>query len=178
MIAEAFADEQWLPVVGYEGLYEVSDHGRVRSCDRVVGRGSGSYTLPGRVLMQRSDRTGRPLLDLMKAGKRRTIKVQRMVLEAFVGPRSEGLECCHYNDIPTDNRLSNLRWDTSTANHLDAVRNGVHPMARKTHCKHGHPFTAENTLTNGAGARECRTCKRERWWQWHQKREIDCEPQG
>lgn len=50
--------------------------------------------------------------------------VHQLVLEAFVGPRPDGLVCCHDNDVKTDNRLSNLRYDTQAANCADAVRNG------------------------------------------------------
>lgn len=51
--------------------------------------------------------------------------VHHLVLEAFVGPRPVGMECCHGNGIPTDNRLANLRWDTRKANRDDAVRHGT-----------------------------------------------------
>jgi hypothetical protein len=70
-----------------------------------------------------------------------------------------GLEACHLNDVATDNRLDNLRWDTRSANKRDTVRNGLHSQARKTHCKRGHEFTAENTYIRPDGARTCRRCK-------------------
>jgi DNA-binding transcriptional regulator YiaG len=47
-----------------------------------------------------------------------------MVLETFVGPRPAGMECCHANDTQSDNRLSNLRWDTHKENCRDRARNG------------------------------------------------------
>jgi hypothetical protein len=48
----------------------------------------------------------------------------QLVLEAFVGPCPPGMECCHGNDIPDDNRIENLRWDTPKSNGEDRVRNG------------------------------------------------------
>ena len=51
-------------------------------------------------------------------------QVHRLILETFVGPCPDGMECCHYNGDPTDNRLENLRWDTRSNNRLDAVRHG------------------------------------------------------
>ena len=51
--------------------------------------------------------------------------VHHLVLEAFVGPRPEGTECCHGNGIRSDNRLCNLRWDTHKENYADAVRHGT-----------------------------------------------------
>lgn len=50
--------------------------------------------------------------------------LHRLILETFVGPCPPGMQCCHYNDIKTDNRLENLRWDTPEANMRDALRNG------------------------------------------------------
>jgi len=87
--------------------------------------------------------------------------IHHLVLEAFVGPRPPGTECCHRNDIKTDNRLENLRWDTSSANMYDRVRNGIHPMSRKTHCKNGHPFDAANTGIGQRGNRWCRQCNKD-----------------
>jgi hypothetical protein len=78
-----------------------------------------------------------------------------------VGPRPEGLEGCHWNDDPTDNRVDNLRWGTRSANVLDSVRNGTHHMARRTHCPQGHAYTPENTyLYPPDGRRACRECRR------------------
>ena len=58
--------------------------------------------------------------------------VHALVLEAFVGPCPDGLECCHENDDPTDNRLENLRWGTQKANAADAMRNGRKDSVRGT----------------------------------------------
>ncbi len=65
---------------------------------------------------------------------------------------------------PSDNRLSNLRWDTRLANHADKVAAGT---SKKTHCKHGHEFTPENTrmctaLTTGYVYKRCITCTKKR----------------
>ena len=49
-----------------------------------------------------------------------------MVLETFVGPCPKGMEACHNNDIKTDNRLSNLRWDTKSNNTFDAINHNKH----------------------------------------------------
>ncbi|ORC02701.1 hypothetical protein B1T48_16980 [Mycobacterium persicum] len=124
--------EQWRPVVGYEGLYEVSDVGRVRSLARtVLHPHSGRYTLCGRILSPHPDGCGYLKVRLHRDGQGRTRKVHQLVLEAFVGPRPAGLECCHADDDKTNNRLSNLRYDTRSANMLDQVRNGRHRWARQ-----------------------------------------------
>lgn len=125
-------NENWLPVPTWEGFYEVSDQGRVRSVDRVIEHPtSGSSFWKGRILKQSAaGRSGHLVVTLIDSvGRRRRVaKVHQLVLEAFVGPRADGMECCHANDIPADNRLSNLRWDTHAANTQDQVRNGRHNM--------------------------------------------------
>ncbi len=62
-----------------------------------------------------------------------TKKVHHLVLEAFVGPRPEGMVCCHQNDDPADNRLENLRWDTPASNNQDAIRNGCALFGEDNH---------------------------------------------
>ena len=70
-------------------------------------------------------RDGYQLINLKTALGRRTIRIHRLVLETYVGPCPEGMEACHNNGDSFDNRLENLRWDTRSANNLDAVRHGT-----------------------------------------------------
>ncbi|AEK09646.1 HNH endonuclease [Mycobacterium phage Mozy] len=93
---------------------------------------------------------------------RRKSLVHVLVLEAFVGPRPEGMNACHNNGIPNDNRVENLRWDTPSENNRDLIRHGTHVQARKTHCPQGHEYTPENTrlyLYEGGWRRYCRACQ-------------------
>lgn len=118
------SDERWLPVVGYEGLYEVSDLGRVRLLDRMVSGWRGlQHKLPGRLSRARSLSRGvYRKVALTKNGVWALRPIHQLVLEAFVGPRPEGMVCCHNNGIGGDNRLANLRWDTPASNTADRVR--------------------------------------------------------
>ena len=152
------AAETWKPIPGWEDLYEVSDHGKVRSLDRIDRNG---IRRRGRVLKSSADSNGRLRLTLHKNGQRKSVRVHRLVLLAFVGPCPDGMEACHANDTPADNRLSNLRWDTPSANQYDAVRNGKHGSAKKTSCSKGHPFNEKNTYTTPGGKRNCRECNTE-----------------
>ena len=156
--------EQWKPVYGYEGIYEVSSHGRVRSLDRTVTRSDGQVRhLEGKVLrtppMQPS---GYPFVNLRAQGKHRIRYVHSLVAEAFIGTRPEGMEVCHYDGNKTNNHVDNLRYGTSRDNELDKLRHGTNYNAAKTHCPRGHELFAENIPPRIAklGRRQCLACDR------------------
>ncbi|WP_194385339.1 NUMOD4 motif-containing HNH endonuclease [Microbacterium luteum] len=129
--ADHIPGEEWRPVIGWEGIYEVSDHGRVRSVERTIPHGSGfPMVRVSHVLRPGSLRkAGHQLVCLMDGvgGRKQSRYVHQLVLEAFVGPMPEGMEGCHYDGDPRNNRLENLRWDTHAGNMQDAVRHGTHP---------------------------------------------------
>lgn len=137
--------ERWLPVVGYEGVYLVSNKGRV-----VNSRGHF------RSLQRRKD--GHLEVSLSGRGKVKMAAVHRLVAEAFIGPPT-GPSTRHLNGIPDDNRVENLAWGTQGDNLRDDVRNGVHHNANKTHCPQGHPYSTENTYIHPKGRRVCRICR-------------------
>jgi len=71
---------------------------------------------------------GYPLVSLYyDNGKHKTARINRIILETYVGPCPDGMEACHSNGNKQDNRLENLRWDTQKANHADALKHGTHP---------------------------------------------------
>ena len=120
--------EVWAPVPGWEGYYEVSTHGRVRGVERTAFNGrSRDAGVQGRVLSVFLSQEGYPCAHLWKSGKRTLRKVHTLVLTAFVGPRPDGMEACHENDVKADNRLENLRWDTKRANAADKRGNQRQP---------------------------------------------------
>lgn len=101
-------------------------------------------------------------VKLSKLGVKQSKRIHTVVLEAFVGPRPNGMVACHSNGIQDDLRLENLRWDTQTNNMFDEVAHGTHHNASKTHCKRGHEFTVANTYLNPtSGGRQCRQCNRD-----------------
>ncbi|AXH49957.1 HNH endonuclease [Mycobacterium phage Glexan] len=101
-------------------------------------------------------------------GTVRKQRVHRMVLETFVGPCPPGMEACHNNGTPGDNRLSNLRWDTPKANQADKVKHGrptspgaaAARLRERDECRNGHLYTPENTYTHPSrpDRRKCRQC--------------------
>jgi hypothetical protein len=146
--------EVWLPVVGYEGYYEVSDLGRVRSLRR---RGTEETIMSTRVEPHR----GYSAIDLRRNNRRKRFFVHRLVAEAFLGPKPPGMQTRHLNDMKGDNRLLNLEYGTPSENQMDAVANGVHGQSSKTQCPSGHEYNAENTRLRG-GHRHCRRCHAEK----------------
>lgn len=124
MISTMKRSERWKDVVGYEGLYQVSDCGRIKSLDRIVpDKRTGPKKLKGRIL--RPGTTGSYLVvGLCKDGIQTTVRVHRLVAEAWLGPCPDGMEVCHGPNGQMDNSVSNLRYDTYVNNALDRREHG------------------------------------------------------
>lgn len=156
--------ENWLPISGYEGLYEVSDRGRVRSLDRTYPHPRKGITRwRGRIMKATPGKNGYRRATLTKDGFQTPYYVHTLVLEAFRGARPfAGAYGRHLDDDKLNNRLDNLAWGTPSENNYDRVRNGGHPCANKTHCPQGHEYNAENTYVSPRGWRYCTPCRIER----------------
>lgn len=114
--------EVWRSVIGYEGIYDVSDIGNVRRCST------------GRILKQWSDQQGRSQVTLRLRGKCRRHLVSHLVADAFLpvkGPTDTVVR--HLNDIPSDNRVVNLSRGTLLDNAQDAIRNGKYRRGSAHH---------------------------------------------
>lgn len=145
----------WVPAPGYEGIYEVSNDGRVRRSR--AGRG----TRAGHVLSGRPTKNGYIQVFLRKDGVSKNESVHRLVLSAFIGPAPEGTEACHNDGNPSNNHISNLRWDTHLANQSDILRHGK--RALKPSCPRGHLLSGENLVSaawRNRGVRTCKACAR------------------
>jgi hypothetical protein len=127
--------EVWRPVVGYEGLYEVSDQGRVRSLPRSVLSVDGKVRrFPGKVLKGCVGSHGYLCLNLCKGGAPKAHLVHALVAEAFLGPCPEGQEVCHSERGKHDNRSSSLRYGTRKENAADKHRDGSHIQGERHGC--------------------------------------------
>lgn len=155
--------EEWRPVVGFEGLYEVSNAGQVRSLPkRVRCRGNGYRVRAGRILRQTKHKFGYGVLGLWKDDQQFTLSVHVIVLTAFRGPRPPRMVGCHNDGDPSNNRIDNLRWDTQASNIADSLKHGRNHGRNKTHCPRRHEYTESNTITDTNGWRKCRICANER----------------
>lgn len=119
--------ERWLPVVGFEGLYEVSDLGRVRSVDRWIQRRSKTGTphphrLRGRLL---TPLARDPRYWSVQLGNGNMRRVHDLVAEAFIGPRPLGQMVLHADDDGHHNAASNLRYGSNRENRADHRRNSA-----------------------------------------------------
>lgn len=147
--------------MGWEGLYEVSSHGRVRSLDRRMGNRWGTTTLKrGTTFNPYRRKKGYVLVQL--TNPRESVEMQRLVLKAFEGEPPAGKPFALHNDgNPGNNHLRNLRWGSRIDNAQDSLRHGTHHGSNLTSCKYGHEYTEENTLKSG-NSRYCRACRRVR----------------
>lgn len=154
--------ETFKPVRGYDGLYEVSDYGCVRSLN--YNKTGKRNTLKN----VRNQQTEYEYVCLCGYGKRKRFSVHRLVWETFVGPIPDGMEIDHINTVRNDNRLANLRVVThkeNQANPITSVRNrdaqreagkrrSQDPQWREAHRKaHNKPVLQLDKVT-------CETIKR------------------
>lgn len=115
--------EEWKPVKGFEGLYEVSNMGRVLSLPRISihgnkAGGTSYIPVPKRLLYLNKLKNGYVHVVLLKNGKRHDYALHRLVALHFCDGYKHGLVVNHKNEIKTDCRALNLEWCTEQYNHL------------------------------------------------------------
>ena len=150
--------EEWRPVVGYEGLYEVSNTGQVRSLDRYIKNGHSSYRLhKGKVISLLKGEYGYIQVNLYYNGKNYKKYVHRLVAQAFI-PNPDNLpQINHKDEDKTNNRVDNLEWCTAKYNinygtrkdkvRETAIKNGYWTGLRSGLSKkeYNHIYYQENT---------------------------------
>lgn len=153
--------ETWRPIPNWEGYYEVSDHGRIRSIDRSILHINGEvHRVKGRKMRLHKNQFGYLYTMGSRENRQKRIWVHRAVLESFVSLRPEGMVCMHLNNDRTDNRVENLQWGTQKDNIIQSVRDGRQANMRKTHCPRGHELVSPNlnAYILSQGRRACRAC--------------------
>ena len=151
--------EIWKPVPGYEGKYEVSSQGRVKSIARFNSRG---YRLGERMLSPIDAGDGHLKVSLYSQAIPTRYYIHSLVLRAFIGEPKDGQVACHNNGVPGDNRIENLRWGTYSDNAQDSLKHGTNFQSRKTHCPRGHLLKMPNLRKAelAKGERKCLACRR------------------
>jgi HNH endonuclease/NUMOD4 motif/Helix-turn-helix domain len=119
--------EQWRPVVGFEGLYEVSDLGRVRRVGKAArhGKGHGGGARRGRVRRVHRGQDGYVRVQLWRDGRAFMRLVHCLVAQAFLGPVPPGQEVNHRNGNKADCLLANLEYVTHPENNRHAYQRGL-----------------------------------------------------
>lgn len=165
-------NESWLPVAGFEGFYEVSDLGRVKSLARIIYRRDGvRQTYKEKILKPGVGKTaGHLSVGLRKVTYGTQLYVHRLVLEAFVGPCPEGMESLHADGNPANNMLANLSYNTHTVNMHDKRTHGTQYQSNFTHCASGHSLGEDGDVyLTPKGHRICRVCHRARNQEYKQR---------
>lgn len=154
--------EEWRPIPGWEGSYEVSNLGRIRGVDRLVvhTRSTGKRFAKGKILRQHANDYGYMFVMGSSENRQRRIWVHRAVLEAFVEARPQGMVTMHLDNNPKNNRLQNLKWGTQKENIQQCTAEGRQANVRKTHCPRGHELVEPNLVKHHLkqGKRACYSC--------------------
>lgn len=124
--------EQWRDIPGFNGIYQISDNGRIK---RAIACATGG-TYAGRLMNPKIDRFGyyRTCIRSPITGRAKCVRPHVAVLEAFIGPRPKDYDASHLNGIKTDNRLENLCWETSSENHRRKFSHGTLVHGEKHKC--------------------------------------------
>jgi hypothetical protein len=149
--------EEWRDIEGYEGLYQVSNEGRVKSLDRVIdaynynANKNISYVKKGRILKQGLDKDGYSLVNLCRNSEdHKTCKVHRLVAKAFIPNPNNYLEINHKDECKTNNVVENLEWCDHSYNntYLDKNVRGGLTRIKNGNTKKVYQLTLDGKLIN------------------------------
>ena len=147
--------EEWRAVVGFEGFYEVSNLGRVRSVVREVNyKNIKMRTMKSKIRSTNGRLKGYPAVNLSMHGTSKMRTVHIMVLEAFVGPRpSPAHDGCHSDGNPINNLLGNLKWGTKLENMADRAEHGKTARGERSGSAKLTPEIVRNIRQDERGSR-------------------------
>lgn len=144
--------EEWKAIEGYEGLYEVSDWGRVRSLDREVMHGNGNkYLFKGKLMTLTTTMDGYLRVTLSKNGKAKKHTIHRLVAQAFLQNTDNLPQVNHKDEDKTNNRVDNLEFCTSQYNNTynDRHLKCAHKVKKANQERSGkiiHQYTLDGEL--------------------------------
>jgi hypothetical protein len=125
--------EKWLPVVGYEGLYEVSNTGKVMSLGRINNANKIKTVWPKKEIGLLTKRGYKVCHLTLPSQKSKQFLMHRLVMQAFIGEPPKGMEVCHNDGNPSNCDLSNLRYDTHKNNNIDRIKHKTIPKGQTHH---------------------------------------------
>lgn len=117
--------EIWKDIIGYEGMYQISNLGRVKSLSRVIQKKSGSTGISKEKIMASADNQGYRIIYLHKDAQKEKFTIHRLVATAFICNTENKTDINHINGIKSDNSIYNLEWVTKSENTLHAYRTGL-----------------------------------------------------
>lgn len=128
--------EIWKDISGYEGLYQVSNHGRVKSIKRIVYRKDGkSRVQDERIVRASKNSNGYFVVSLYKGNEREMFRIHRLVAINFVDGWVDGYVVNHIDTDKSNNNSSNLQWCTSSYNNRHALVTGTKKVEKGSLCK-------------------------------------------
>lgn len=139
-------NEIWLPIQGYEGLYEVSNMGRIKTLERTYYGGVVPVKIKTRLRKLVVSKKGYLSLLLSKDGIDKQFKVHRLVAEAFIPNIENKPQVNHKNGIKSDNRIENLEWATNKENCVhswEVLNRASYLQPSGFDCKYSKPVFCE-----------------------------------
>lgn len=163
--------EDWKNIPGYEGCYQISSNGKIKSLQRIVFReGHGGFkTVNGKILPIYFDNNGYQIAFLSKGGIRKTVKVHRLIAILFIPNPDDKKQINHIDGNKSNNSLTNLEWCTQSENIRHADRTGLRKCASGK--DNGHSIQVKDhvngkvyeTITEGARENGVSIRKFTRW---------------
>lgn len=175
----AAPEEEWRDIPGYEGYYQASSLGRIRSVERVISQRHATGEVQRRMPMVyltpfTHSGDGRFVVALSRDCIVRKFGVHVLVALAFLGPKPHAKsQCCHRDGDHINNSPENLYWGDNSSNVQDAIRHGTHYPASKITCPYGHALRSPN-LKGSARQRACKACANAN--EWARRRRVKGTP--
>lgn len=118
-------EEIWIDIKNYEGLYKISNYGRVKSLDRTINQLGYSRIFKGRIMSPNKNNSGYYSIMIRKDGVSKRFLIHRLVMINFIGIDENKLDVNHKDGNKLNNRLDNLEWVTKSENSKHMVKNGL-----------------------------------------------------
>ena len=118
-------NEIWKNIEGYEGYYQISNLGQIRSLDRKLWNGQAFHLRKGKILKSFIRKNGYKNVVLSKNSQLKNFMIHRLVAEIFISNPKNKKDVNHLNGIKIDNRVDNLEWCTRSENQIHAYNTGI-----------------------------------------------------